>query len=113
VSSKEGVVEKLTEDQVMLSGGRERENDLVVFATGFSDTIDSIRPALGERVADQCGPICGIDEEGEFKTAFKGTGVPNLCISVGFLPSAHFHSKLLALRIKAIIEGVSSAPYKS
>ena len=110
---EQGVVERFTEDKVVLSGGREREYDLVVFATGFSNTIDSIRSTLGERIADQCGPIWGVDEEGEFKTAFKETGVPNMWILVGFLASARFHSKLLALRIKALLKGVSPSLYKS
>ncbi|KAK5077347.1 hypothetical protein LTR51_003036 [Lithohypha guttulata] len=106
-----GFIERFTEDKVII-GGREHEFDLVVFATGFSNTIDSIRDTLGEKIASQCGSIWGIDEEGEFKTAFRETGVKNFWIMVGFLPMTRYQSKLLALRLKALKEGVSSEPYK-
>ncbi|CAG8031743.1 unnamed protein product [Penicillium olsonii] len=107
-----GFIEKFTEDKVVLNGNREKEFDLVIFATGFSNTIDSIRATLGERIASQCGPIWGIDEEGEYKTAYRETGVPNMWIMVGFLPMTRYASKLLALRLKALKEGVSPSPYK-
>jgi cation diffusion facilitator CzcD-associated flavoprotein CzcO len=107
-----GFIEKFTEDKLILNGGREKEFDLVVFATGFSNTIDSIRATLGEKIASQCRPIWGIDEEGEYKTAYRETGVPNLWIMVGFLPMTRYASKLLALRLKALKEGISPPPYK-
>lgn len=108
-----GFIEKFTEDKVILNGNREKEFDLVIFATGFSNTIDSIRATLGEKIASQCGPIWGIDEEGEYKTAYRETGVPNMWIMVGFLPMTRYASKLLALRLKALKEGVSPPPYKA
>ncbi|WRT69343.1 uncharacterized protein IL334_006327 [Kwoniella shivajii] len=108
-----GFIEKFTEDKVILSGGRERHYDLIVFATGFSNTIDSVRNTLGDKIADQCGPIWGVDDEGEFKSAYKESGVPNLWIFVGYLPYTRFHSKRLALRLKALIAGVSPSPYKA
>lgn len=107
-----GYIERFTENKVILNGGREKEFDLVVFATGFSNTIDSIRASLGDKIADQCGPIWGIDEEGEYKTAFRETGVPNLWIMVGFLPMTRYNSKILAMRLKALKEGISPPPYK-
>ncbi|KAI1455145.1 FAD/NAD(P)-binding domain-containing protein [Annulohypoxylon moriforme] len=108
-----GYIERFTEDKVIFSGGREREFDLVVFATGFSDTIDSIRATLGDKIADNFGsPIWGIDEEGEFRGAYRETGVPNLWLMVGYLPYSRYHSKLLALRLKALKEGVARTPYK-
>ena len=112
IKVESGYIESFTENKAILDGGREREFDLIVFATGFSNTIDSVRATLGGKIADQCGPIWGIDEEGEFKTAYRETGVPNLWIMVGYLPYTRFHSKLLAMRMKALIEGIAPAPYK-
>ncbi|KAL4901552.1 hypothetical protein BDW74DRAFT_187208 [Aspergillus multicolor] len=108
----QGYIEQFTENKVILSGGREREFDLVVFATGFWNTIDSVRATLGSDIADRCGPIWGIDEEGEFRGAYRETGVKDLWIMVGYLPYTRFHSKLLAMRLKGLVEGVSPAPYK-
>lgn len=108
-----GCIERFTDDKVILSGGRERQFDLIVFATGFSNTIDSVRATLGDKIADKCGPIWGIDDEGEYNTAFRESGVPNLWIMVGFLPMTRYNSKILALRLKALKEGISPPPYKA
>ncbi|KAK2762373.1 flavin-containing monooxygenase [Colletotrichum kahawae] len=108
-----GYIERFTEDKVVLSGGRGREFDLVVFATGFSNLNDSIRDTLGPKVANQVGQVWGVDEEGEYRGAFRETGVKNLWIMVGFLPMTRFQSRILALRLKALTEGISPPPYKA
>ncbi|KAH8655831.1 hypothetical protein BX600DRAFT_401790 [Xylariales sp. PMI_506] len=108
-----GYIERFTEDKVILSGGREREFDLVVFATGFSNMNDSIRNTLGQKIADQVGQVWGVDEEGEFRNAYRETGVPNLWIMVGHLAMTRFQSRPLALRLKALKEGISPPPYKA
>ncbi|KAM0261466.1 hypothetical protein ACHAPA_009786 [Fusarium lateritium] len=114
IKVEQGYIKRFTKDKVILSGEieRERDFDLVVFATGFSKTIDSIRATLGEKIASQVGPIWGIDEEGEYRTAFKETGVKNLWLMVGFLPMTRYASRPLALRLKALSEGISPPPYK-
>lgn len=66
---------------------------------------------LREKIADNCGPIWIVYEAGEYKTAFKETGVPNLWIMCGFLVATRYHSKLLALRLKALAESVAPPPY--
>lgn len=113
INVAQGYIERFTKDSVILSGGREEKFDLVVFATGFSNTIDSVRATLGEEIARKCGPIWGVDEEGELKSAYRESGVPNLWIMVGYLPFSRYHSKRVALRLKALIEGVAPAPYKT
>lgn len=100
-----------TEDGVVLNGGREQKYDLVVLATGFSNTIDSVRNILGDEIATRCNPIWGMDEEGELNTAWKTSGVPGLWLMVGTLQHGRYHSQKLALRIKAILEGVAPEPY--
>jgi cation diffusion facilitator CzcD-associated flavoprotein CzcO len=112
IKMTQGNIERFTEDKVILSGGREEHYDLIVFATGFSNTIDSVRNILGDAIADRCGPIWGVDEEGEFKSAYKESGVPNLWVMVGYLPFSRFHLKRVALRLKALLERVARAPYK-
>ncbi|KAJ9649829.1 hypothetical protein H2198_010847 [Neophaeococcomyces mojaviensis] len=100
-----------TEDSVVLNGSREQKYDLVVLATGFSNTIDSVRNILGEEIASRCNPIWGMDEEGELNSAWKTSGVPGLWLMVGTLQHGRYHSKKLALRIKAMLEGVAPEPY--
>lgn len=113
INVEQGFIERFTKDKVILSGGRETHFDLIVFATGFSNTIDSVRATLGEDIASRCGPIWGVDEEGEIKTAYKETGVDGLWLMLGYLPMTRYHSKRLALRIKALLEGIAPAPYKA
>ncbi|KAG5757840.1 hypothetical protein H9Q72_014020 [Fusarium xylarioides] len=96
--------------KVIFSGGREREFDLVIFATGYSNLVDAIQKILGPDVSEQIGPVWGIDEEGEYINAFKETGVPNFWIMVGALPVTRYQSKVLALRLKALQEGISPPP---
>lgn len=112
IKMQQGFIEEFTEDGVILNGGRKEKFDLVIFATGFSSTNDSVRATLGENIASRVGPVWGIDEEGEYKTAFKETGVKNLWIMCGFLVATRYHSKLLALRLKAMDEGLGTAPYR-
>ncbi|KAL1798065.1 hypothetical protein ACET3X_004671 [Alternaria dauci] len=113
IKVEQGYIDHFTEENVVLNGDREREFDLVVFATGFTNTIESIRATLGDEIASRAGPIWGVDEEGEAKTAFRESGVPNLWIMVGFLPMTRYISKLLALRLKALKDGIAHLPYKS
>lgn len=106
-----GYIERFTNDRVIFSGGRERQFDLVVFATGFSNLVDSIKDTFGPKLANQVGPVWGIDEEGEYRGAFRETGVRNFWIMVGFLPMTRFQSRILSLRLKALSEGISPPPY--
>ena len=102
-----------TQDKVILNGDREQEYDLVVLATGFSNTIDSVRRTLGDDVASRVKPIWGMDEEGELNSAWRDTGVKNLWLMVGTLQLARYHSKKVALRIKARLEGIEGEKYLS
>jgi len=113
IKVEDGYIEKFTEDKVILSGGRERQFDLIVFATGFSNTQDTVRETFGDSVAERCGSVWGVDKEGEFNVAWKETGVQNFWVMVGYLPLSRYHSRLLSLRLKAKKEGVSPAPYKA
>jgi hypothetical protein len=85
-----------TESKVVLDGERERDFDLVILATGFSNTIDSVRRTLGNDVASRCDPIWGMDAEGELNSAWRYCGVPNLWIMVGksIVPNDHVRCPL-------------------
>jgi len=52
-----------------------------------------------------------MDEEGELNSAWKTNGVPGLWLMVGTLQAGRYHSKKLALRMKAILEGIAHEPY--
>ncbi|WVW85907.1 hypothetical protein I302_107945 [Kwoniella bestiolae CBS 10118] len=111
IKVEQGYIDHFTGDKVVLNGDREKQYDIVVLATGFSNTIDSVRRTLGDDVADRFNPIWGMNEEGELNSAWRDTGVPNMWLMVGTLQAARYHSKMVALRIKAKLEGISPEPY--
>lgn len=111
IKVEQGYPIRFTEDSIVLNGEREQKYDLVVLATGFSNTIDSVRQIFGDKIASRCKPIWGVDEEGEINSAWRTSGVPGLWIMVGTLHQGRYHSKKLALRIKAILEGIAPEPY--
>ncbi|RSH77074.1 uncharacterized protein EHS24_003701 [Apiotrichum porosum] len=111
IKVEQGWIEKFDGHKTILNGGREKEYDLVILATGFSNTIDSVRATLGDDVADRCNDIWGVDEEGELKSAWRDCGVPNLWIMVGTLQHGRYHSKRVSLRIKAMLEGIAGEKY--
>ena len=111
IKVEQGYPLRFTEDHVVLNGEREQKYDLVILATGFSSTVESVRQIFGDDAANQCKPIWGMDEEGELNAAWKLTGIPDLWLMAGALPLSRYHSKKLALRIKAVLEGIAPEPY--
>ncbi|KAF7345177.1 Flavin-containing monooxygenase YUCCA3 [Mycena sanguinolenta] len=91
--------------------GSELPADVVVFATGLSDARDTVRKVCGDAVADRCGRIWGLNAEGEVNGAWRDLGVPGLWYMMGNLQLARFHSKHVALQIKAMEEGLFGERY--
>ena len=83
IKVEQGYIDRFEEDKVILNGNRAREYDLVVMATGFSNTIDSIRRTLGSNISERCRPIWGVDEEGELRGAWREFGPKGLWVVVG------------------------------
>lgn len=69
---------------MVLRDGTELEADLVVLATGYKNMRDGIREVLGDRVADRCKPIWGLDEErGEIGLSGATPGIQACGLTVG------------------------------
>ena len=113
IKVQQGAIDHFTENGVVLTNGHQDDYDLVVLATGFSNTIHSVRSIVGDEIASRCKPIWGIDEEGELNSAWRDCGVPNMWIMVGTLQHGRYHSKKVALRIKAMLAGVAGDKYLS
>lgn len=111
----QGSIERFTESGVVLDDGTVIDADLVVFATGFCKPRESNRPVLGD-VVDELPEINKVGEDGELTAVWRHSGKDRLWFSMatGILYS-RFYSKLLALQIKAIEEGIipASAPTSS
>ena len=88
----------------MFTDGSSIPADIVVLATGFKNMRESARALLGDRVADRCSPVWGLDQEGELRTMWRRSGHPGLWFMGGNLHQCRHYSKFLAFQIKAIEE---------
>ncbi|KAJ6595193.1 hypothetical protein DFH09DRAFT_906286 [Mycena vulgaris] len=102
-----------TESGIRFDDGSKLEADALVFATGLGDPRDAVRAICGDDIGDKCGQIWGLDEEGEIRGAWRDLGVPNLWYMIGNLALCRFHSKHVALQIKAMEEGLFDGRYSA
>jgi len=99
-------IERFTENGLKFADGTELEADIVVFATGYGDPRDSMRDVCGPRVADKVKQVWGFTEEGEVNRVWRDCGHDGLWFGIGNLGLSRFHSRHLALQIKAIEAGI-------
>ncbi|PFH47509.1 hypothetical protein AMATHDRAFT_151910 [Amanita thiersii Skay4041] len=104
-------IKEFTETGILFGDGSELPADVVVFATGLGDLKEQIRQVCGDEVTNACNRIWGLNEEGELNGAWREVGVPGLWYMLGNLALCRFHSKHIALQIKAIEEGVFGERY--
>ncbi|KAK3372639.1 dimethylaniline monooxygenase (N-oxide forming) [Podospora didyma] len=86
--------------------GTELEADEIVFATGYENMRTRARGIFGDELADRIGDIWGWDEEGEMRGIWRGTGHPGFWFHGGNLAFCRYFSRVLALQIKAKLEGL-------
>ncbi|KAI8288369.1 hypothetical protein K4K60_011161 [Colletotrichum sp. SAR11_57] len=89
--------------------GSELEADEIIFATGYQNMRTEARNIFGDEVADRIGDVWGFDEEGEFRTMWRRSGHPGFWFMGGNLAICRYFSKILALQIKAVEEGIDQA----
>ncbi|KAJ7676551.1 hypothetical protein DFH06DRAFT_1168458 [Mycena polygramma] len=104
-------IAEFTERGLRFEDGSELGADVVIFATGLGDARSGVRRICGDAVGDKCKPIWGLNAEGEINGAWRDLGVPGLWYMLGNLALCRFHSKHVALQIKAIEEGVFGERY--
>ncbi|KAI1156390.1 hypothetical protein F4825DRAFT_459136 [Nemania diffusa] len=86
--------------------GTELEADEIVFATGYQNMRSQTRLMLGDEVADRVGDVWGFNDEGEIRTMWQRSGHPGFWFHGGNLALCRYYSKLLALQIKGLEEGL-------
>jgi cation diffusion facilitator CzcD-associated flavoprotein CzcO len=106
-------IEKFTEHAIQFDDGSELEADVVVFATGLGDRRAHIQRVCGDALFQKCKPIWGLNKEGEINGAWRDIGIRGLWYMIGNLALARFHSKHVALQIKAMEEGVFGERYSA
>ena len=86
--------------------GSELEADEIVFATGYQNMRTQTRAMFGDEVADKVGDVWGFNEEGEMRTIWQRSGHPGFWFHGGNLAMCRYYSRLLALQIKGLEEGL-------
>ncbi|KAJ5196382.1 hypothetical protein N7449_006861 [Penicillium cf. viridicatum] len=86
--------------------GSELEADEIIFATGYDNMRSETKTILGDKVADKVSDVWGYNNEGEVRTMWQDSGHPGFYFHGGNLATARYYSKVLALQIKALEEGI-------
>ncbi|KAK7037595.1 hypothetical protein VNI00_011087 [Paramarasmius palmivorus] len=98
------------EEGIEFDNGSRLESDIVIYATGTGDMRQSIRQICGDKVADECPPLIGVNDEGEMNW-YRQLSRIGLWYMVGPFALNRFYSNFLALQIKAMEENVMGARY--
>ena len=120
VKLKNGAVDHLTEDAVVMEDGTELPADLVVFATGYGSMNGWAADLISQEVADKVGKCWGLGSdtkkdpgpwEGEQRNMWKPTQQEALWFHGGNLHQSRHYSLYLALQLKARMEGIDTPVY--
>ena len=91
---------------LLFTDGTVLEADEIVFATGYENMRGTARKIFGDEIADQLNEVWGFDNEGELRTMWRKTGHPGFWFFGGNLALCRYFSRMLALQIKALEEGI-------
>ncbi|PFH62877.1 hypothetical protein XA68_11433 [Ophiocordyceps unilateralis] len=101
-------VAKVLPHGLRFTDGTELEADEVVLATGYQNMKSHTRQIFGSEIADRVNDVWGLNKEGEFRTMWQDSGHPGFWFHGGNLALCRYYSRLLALQIKALEEGLYS-----
>ena len=107
IKIKQGVeITEVVPTGLKFADGETLEADEIIFATGYLNMRTQCRKIFGDEVADQVNSIWGFDEEGETRTLWRKSGHPGFWFMGGNLALCRWYSRLLALQIKGLEEGI-------
>ena len=98
----------ISEHEVTFSDGSVLKADEIVFATGYQNMRTEARNIFGDELADRVGDVWGFNEVGEMRNIWQRSGHPGFWFMGGNLALCRYYSRVLALQIKAIEEGLST-----
>ena len=99
-------ISQINAHSISFADGTELEADEIVLATGFQNMREMARRIFGDELADRVGDVWGFDEEGETRNIWRRTGHAGFWFFGGNLALCRFYSRILALQIKALEEGI-------
>ncbi len=110
-------VEHIVENGVVLSNGETLGADLIVYATGYGSMNGWAAQLISQEVADKVGKCWGVGSgtsgdpgpwEGELRNMWKPTAQDGLWFHGGNLFQSRYYSLILALQLKARMEGLAT-----
>jgi putative flavoprotein involved in K+ transport len=114
-------VSRLQPHSVVLTDDSELEADLLVYATGYGSMNGYVATIVSPEVANKVGKCWGLGSgttrdpgpwEGELRNMWKPTQQEGLWFHGGNLHQSRHYSLLLALQLKARMEGIDTPVYK-
>jgi putative flavoprotein involved in K+ transport len=113
-------VERLTPSGLRLASGREVAADVIVACIGYQSMNEAVAGIVSREVADAVGPCWGLGSgiqgdpgpwQGELRNMWKPTAQEALWFHGGNLALSRFYSRVVALQLKARMEGVPTPVY--
>lgn len=107
-------------DGIVLSNGEKLSADLIVLATGYASMDGWVAEIVSPEAAAKVGRVWGLGSEttydpgpweGELRNMWKPTRVDGLWFHGGNIQQARYYSGVLALQLKARMEGIDTAVY--
>ncbi|KAI3330819.1 hypothetical protein F4824DRAFT_491938 [Ustulina deusta] len=101
-------VDEILPNGIRLDDGTELEADEIICATGYQNMRTVTEAIFGADVGNKVGNVWGFDEEGESRIMWRRSGFPGLWLHGGNLAMCRYFSRIVALQIKAQLEGLTS-----
>lgn len=102
-------VERFVENGLKLKSGDVLPFDVVVTATGFTNSNEDVLEIFGKKIAERVGPCSGLDQTGEPIGLAKPLGQPQFWQLYGGINDCRRLSRHLALQIIAQLRGIVPA----
>ena len=113
-------VETIEPDGIVLSSGEKLAAELIVLATGYASMDGWVAEIVSPEAALKVGRVWGLGSEttldpgpweGELRNMWKPTRLDGLWFHGGNLQQARYYSGILALQLKARMEGMDAPVY--
>ncbi|KAI0868595.1 hypothetical protein GGS24DRAFT_481907 [Hypoxylon argillaceum] len=101
-------IDEILPTGLRLDDGTELQADEIICATGYQNMRTATEAIFGADVGSKVGNVWGLNEEGETRIMWRRSGHPGLWLHGGNLAMCRYFSRLVALQIKAQLEGLAS-----
>ena len=121
IKLKSGCEVKMIEPHsIVLTNGEKLPADLIVLATGYTSMDGWVAEIVSPEAAAKVGRVWGLGSEttldpgpweGELRNMWKPTRLDGLWLHGGNIQQARYYSGILALQLKARMEGIDTTVY--